>query len=211
MLVLHRDRDQPAPTLSFSCPVQQHVDVLYEELFGMQALRFNLELDVEDGVGDQRVEWTLTWKGQQQKQGAWHVPRRQQKWRGGSHSCNGFDETVPEGTIADLGFNDVWRHLNSVHEDTPLHFLIYGGDQIYVDFIFEDVRSQRLWCLRKDYAGVGSSPLSLPFTTPTQVPFLHRWLKMDWTNRWTHEFSEANSRICAEVCAAIAPRFLRPC
>jgi hypothetical protein len=49
-----------------------------------------------------------------------------------------------------------------------MHLLIWGGDQIYIDFIFED------------------------------IPFLQRWLKFDWDTKWHHEFSEETSRHVAE-------------
>lgn len=80
----------------------------------------------------------------------------------------GFDETVPQETVELLGFDNVWKHLTSVHKETPMHLLIWGGDQIYIDFIFED------------------------------IPFLKRWLKFDWDTKWSHEFSEETSRQVAE-------------
>lgn len=80
----------------------------------------------------------------------------------------GFDESVPQETVELLGFDNVWKHLNSVHKESPMHLLIWGGDQIYIDFIFED------------------------------IPFLKRWLKFDWDTKWKHEFSEETSRYVGE-------------
>lgn len=158
----------PTPILSFDYDVQQETTVLYEDVFGMVALRFDLTLPIPDGFGDQAVRWSVEFGGEPPASNTFHIPKWDQKWRGGFHSCNGFDETVPQETVELLGFENVWRHLNSVHRETPMHLLIWGGDQIYIDFIFAD------------------------------IPFLKRWLKFDWDRKWSHEFSEETSRQVAE-------------
>jgi hypothetical protein len=101
----------------------------------MTALRYNINTTIGEGIGDDKIAWTLTWENttngdRRQDKGLFHIPRWDQKWRGGSFSCNGFDMTVPEGTVKDLGYDNVWRHLNSVHSESPLHILIWGGDQV---------------------------------------------------------------------------------
>lgn len=112
----------------------QDVDVLYEDVFGMTALRYNLSTKIEDGTGDQKISWKLSRKGAKKGtlecEGFFHIARWEQRWRGGFFSCNGFDMTVPEGTVKDLGFDNVWKHLNSVHKESPFHILIWGGDQV---------------------------------------------------------------------------------
>lgn len=47
-----------------------------------------------------------------------------------------------------------------MHERSPLHLLVWGGDQSYNDFVLED------------------------------VPFLRDWTQMPWDQRWTYEFDE---------------------
>ena len=120
--------------MSFDCEFAQDVDVLYEDVFGMTALRYNLSTKIEDGTGDQKITWKLSWKGSKKGalecEGSFHIARWEQRWRGGFFSCNGFDMTVPEGTVKDLGFDNVWKHLNSVHKESPFHILIWGGDQV---------------------------------------------------------------------------------
>lgn len=101
----------------------------------MTALRYNINTMIEDGTGDVKVGWTLNWDGsdaqkEHQNTGLFNIPRWDQKWRGGFFSCNGFDMTVPEGTVKDLGFDNVWKHLNSIHNESPFHILVWGGDQV---------------------------------------------------------------------------------
>jgi hypothetical protein len=96
----------------------------------MTALRYDISTFIEDGMGDEKIGWTLSWQDSHKSNGAFRIPRWEQKWRGGFFSCNGFDMTVPEGTVKDLGFDNVWKHLNSVHDETPFHILIWGGDQV---------------------------------------------------------------------------------
>src|SRR5579862_3534147 len=101
----------------------------------MTALRYNISTKIPDGTGDEKIGWSLDWHGKEtgkdfQNTGQFHIPKWEQKWRGGFFSCNGFDMTVPEGTVKDFGFDNVWKHLNSVHKESPLHLLIWGGDQV---------------------------------------------------------------------------------
>lgn len=101
----------------------------------MTALRYNINTQIPDGTGDEKIGWNMVWDGKEKGKeyhntGVFHIARWDQKWRGGFFSCNGFDMTVPEGTVKDLGFDNVWKHLNSVHKETPLHILIWGGDQV---------------------------------------------------------------------------------
>lgn len=123
------------PKLSFDKEFNQDCDVLWEDIFGMTALRYNINTMIEDGTGDVKVGWTLNWDGsdaqkEHQNTGLFNIPRWNQKWRGGFFSCNGFDMTVPEGKVKDLGFDNVWKHLNSVHNESPFHILVWGGDQV---------------------------------------------------------------------------------
>jgi hypothetical protein len=116
--------------LSFDHEFEIDCEVLYQDIFGMTALRYNISTIIEDGTGDEKIGWTLTWQNGHESKSAFRIPRWEQKWRGGFFSCNGFDMTVPEGTVKDLGFDNVWKHLNSVHDETPFHILVWGGDQV---------------------------------------------------------------------------------
>jgi hypothetical protein len=102
----------------------------------MTALRYNISTKIEDGVGDQRINWSLTWQNAKRalhdNAGRFFIARWDQKWRGGFFSCNGFDMYVPEASAKDLGFDNVWKHLNSINDLAPLHTLIWGGDQVRI-------------------------------------------------------------------------------
>ncbi|KAL8292292.1 hypothetical protein RQP46_001758 [Phenoliferia psychrophenolica] len=168
-LVLHR-KDLPTPRLSWDHPLanEDEPDVLYENIFNFVATRHQLAFKIPEGVGYERIGWTLVKDGgREEETGAFHIPKWDAPWRGAFFSCNGFDETVTEGVVKDFGFDNVWKHLNSVHDETPLNLMIWGGDQIYIDFIFKD------------------------------IPFLKRWVEMEWEHKWTHEFSAETSMYCA--------------
>ena len=156
------------PEMSFKYDVHQRSTILYDDIFGMVAIRLDLSMPIPNGFGDERIEWELKYNGKVREKNVFYIPHWDQKIRGCFFSCNGFDETVPQETVELLGFDNVWKHLNSVHDESPMHFSVWGGDQIYIDFIFAD------------------------------IPFLTRWLKFDWEHKWKHEFSEETSRQVAE-------------
>ncbi|KAI5480135.1 hypothetical protein MNV49_001795 [Pseudohyphozyma bogoriensis] len=171
-LVFHR-KECPAPKLSFDRDLfdtqsdEAKPDTLMEDVFGFVAVRHQLSFKMSDGTGDDKITWTL--EGQDEKEaGSFVIPHWDQAWRGGFFSCGGFDGYVPEGVVKEFGFDSVWRHMNSVHEQTPFHLMVYGGDQIYIDNIFED------------------------------IPFLKRWIEMPFEGvKWKHEFSEETAKYCA--------------
>jgi hypothetical protein len=141
------------PKLDYNC------EILYDNICHMRAYRINISIELRDGEGDDEIRWKIDW-GDHSTDGLFRIARYNQKWRGGFFSCNGFDATVPEQTKSDLTFGDVWEHLNSIHNETPLHILLWGGDQTYIDFIFED------------------------------VPYLKDWVDMEWNEKWTCDFRD---------------------
>jgi hypothetical protein len=84
-LILHRGG--PTPTLTFRTAVQQDVVTLYEDIWGMTAIRVDLAIPIPDGKGDERIDWKLEWPSWKPKEGAFHIPRWEQRWRGGFFSC----------------------------------------------------------------------------------------------------------------------------
>ncbi|CAF0772633.1 unnamed protein product [Rotaria sordida] len=147
------------PKIEFFCEpkVDYNYEILYENLFNMRIYRINISIELRDGEGDDKICWKINW-GNYSTDGLFHIARYHQKWRGGFFSCNGFDSTVPEQIQSDLKHGNVWEHLNSVHDETPLHILLWGGDQNYIDFIFED------------------------------IPYLQDWVNMEWNKKWTSDF-----------------------
>ena len=53
----------PRPKLWFDTEFTQDCDVLYDVVFGITAVRYNINTIIEDGTGDVKVGWTLTWEG----------------------------------------------------------------------------------------------------------------------------------------------------
>ncbi|CAF1130657.1 unnamed protein product [Adineta ricciae] len=151
----------PRPKMEFTSDVKvdYNWEVLYENIFDFSAYRINISIELRPGEGDDKVTWEVDW-GEQTTNGSFLIARCDQNWRGGFFSCNGFDSSVPERVASDLTYSNVWNHLLSVHEETPLHLLIWGGDQNYIDFIFED------------------------------IPFLRAWVNMDWNEKWITDFRD---------------------
>ncbi|CAF1179193.1 unnamed protein product [Rotaria sordida] len=149
------------PNIEFICDtkVDYNWEILYENIFDLCAYRVNIFIKLRSGEGDDKIIWKIDW-GDKKTDGSFLIARLDQKWRGGFFSCNGFDAYVPKQVASNLTYSNVWNHLLSIHEETPLHLLLWGGDQNYIDFIFDD------------------------------VPFLRAWINMEWNERWTTDFRD---------------------
>ncbi|CAF4338988.1 unnamed protein product, partial [Rotaria sordida] len=128
-------------------------------IFNLCAYRVNIFIELRPGEGDDKIIWKIDW-GDEKTDGSFLIARLDQKWRGGFFSCNEFDAYVPEHIASNLTYSNVWNHLISIHEETPLHLLLWGGDQNYIDFIFDD------------------------------IPFLYAWRNMEWNARWSTDFRD---------------------
>lgn len=155
----HVSLDRPKVEFISEAKIDYSYEVLYENLFDMRAYRINLHVELRLGDDDDKIRWIIDW-GDHSSDGVFYIAQYNQKWRGGFFSCNGFDSGVSKPVIDDFNYENVWNHLHSIHKETPLHILLWGGDQIYIDFIFED------------------------------IPFLRDWINMEWDQRWTYDFSE---------------------
>ncbi|CAF1165445.1 unnamed protein product [Rotaria sp. Silwood1] len=166
-ILIFRHVSYGQPSIDFNAKVKVDLDweFLYEDLFDMRAYRINLNIDLPQGKGDEKICWTIDW-GDYITNGMFHIAQYDQKWRGAFFSCNGFDATVSKEVALGLTYNSVWNHLLSVHEKTPFHLLVWGGDQNYNDFVLED------------------------------IPFLQAWSRMAWEQKWTCEIpKEAKQEI----------------
>ncbi|CAF3823060.1 unnamed protein product [Adineta steineri] len=149
------------PNIEFICDVNvdYNWEILYENIYDLCAYRVNIYIELRPGEGEDKIIWKIDW-GNETTDGSFLIARCDQKWRGGFFSCNGFDAYVPERVAENLTYSNVWNHLLSIHEENPLHLLIWGGDQNYIDFIFED------------------------------IPFLRAWLNMEWNEKWTTDYRD---------------------
>jgi hypothetical protein len=159
LIFRHVSFDQPKIKFISDAKVNYNWEILYENIFELRAYRVNLFIEIRSGEGEDKIIWEIDW-GDKKTDGSFYIARRDQKWRGGFFSCNGFDAYVPEQVVSNLTYSNVWNHLLSIHEETPLHLLLWGGDQNYIDFIFED------------------------------VPFLRAWINMEWNEKWTTDFRD---------------------
>ena len=159
--LIFRDISFDQPKIEFTCDVRVDYrwEILYENLFHLRAYRIHLFIELLPGEGDDKICWNINW-GDKQTNGSFLIARADQNWRGGFFSCNGFDAYVPEEVASNLTYANVWNHLLSIHNQTPFHLLLWGGDQNYIDFIFED------------------------------IPFLRAWVNMQWNEKWTTDFRD---------------------
>jgi hypothetical protein len=158
-VLIFRDVSFDQPKMEFICDakVDYNWEILYENLFNLRAYRVNLFIELRSGEGNDKVIWKIDW-GDKKTDGLFLIARHNQKWRGGFFSCNGFGVAVSKKIPSNMTYSNVWDHLLSVHEETPLHLLLWGGDQNYIDFIFQD------------------------------IPYLRDWVNMEWNEKWTCDF-----------------------
>ncbi|CAF2510873.1 unnamed protein product [Rotaria sp. Silwood2] len=157
LIFRHVSFDQPKIEFICDTKVDYKWEILYENLFNLRAYRVNLLIELRAGEGDDKVIWKIDW-GDKKTDGSFIIARCDQKWRGGFFSCNGFGVAVSKQVPLNMTYSNVWNHLLSVHEETPLHILLWGGDQNYIDFIFQD------------------------------IPYLREWVNMEWNEKWTCDF-----------------------
>ncbi|CAF1242428.1 unnamed protein product [Adineta steineri] len=159
LIFRHISFNQPDIVFIGDVKIDYNWEILYDNIFDLRAYRINLFIELKEGEGDDMIQWKIDW-GDKITNGSFIIARCDQKWRGGFFSCNGFDAYVPEEVATNLTYSDVWNHLLSIHDETPLHLLLWGGDQNYIDFIFDD------------------------------IPFLRAWRNMAWNARWTTDFRD---------------------
>ncbi|CAF1272490.1 unnamed protein product [Adineta steineri] len=159
LIFRHISFNQPDIVFIGDVKIDYNWEILYDNIFDLRAYRINLFIELKEGEGDDMIQWKIDW-GDKITNGSFIIARCDQKWRGGFFSCNGFDAYVPEEVASNLTYSDVWNHLLSIHDETPLHLLLWGGDQNYIDFMFDD------------------------------IPFLRAWRNMAWNARWTTDFRD---------------------
>ena len=75
--------------------VDYNWEILYENIFNLRAYRVNLFIELRPGEGDDEIIWKIDWGDKKPDGIIFIIARRDQKWRGGFFSCNGFDAYVP--------------------------------------------------------------------------------------------------------------------
>ncbi|CAF3599539.1 unnamed protein product [Rotaria sp. Silwood1] len=144
LIFRHVSYDQPTIEFTTTVKIDYDWETLYENIFDMRAYRINLNIELPQGTGDEKIGWIINW-GDKTTNGLFHIAQYDQKWRGAFFSCNGFDATVSKEVALGLTYNTVWNHLLSCHDENPFHLLIWGGDQNYNDFVIDDVPFLQDW------------------------------------------------------------------
>ncbi|CAF1083207.1 unnamed protein product [Rotaria sp. Silwood1] len=163
LIFRHVTYDRPNIEFTSEAKLDYDWEILYDNIFDMRAYRINLYIELRNSNDDEKICWKIDW-GDYSTNGLFYIAQYDQKWRGAFFSCNGFDIAMSKQVISDMTYSTVWNHLHSVHEKTPLHLLLWGGDQVYHDGIFED------------------------------VPFLKVWCEMKWDQKWTVEFDNESKK-----------------
>ena len=144
LIFQHVSFDQPKIEFTSETKIDYDWEILYENVFNMRAYRINLTIALPPGEGDEKILWQIDWD-EFSSNGSFYIARYDQKWRGGFFSCNGYDATTPKEQALVSNYDNVWNHLHSIHEKSPLHILLWGGDQSYNDFVIEDVSYLQDW------------------------------------------------------------------
>ncbi|BDA46401.1 Uncharacterized protein YGR266W [Coccomyxa sp. Obi] len=102
--------------------------------------RFDVSTSLSDSP--RRVEYALDAEGLD-KTARYPValPSKDQGWNWGYHSCNGLSAGADVKKWAEP---ELWKDVLAVHQKTPMHALVGGGDQIYND-AFWSMPSMKAW------------------------------------------------------------------
>jgi hypothetical protein len=102
---------------------------------GRSLWRYDFSLPQDGGRGSEYRIGHQSWRV--------HVPAGEGSLRLAFTACNGSEQG---NTWEDLRTrNERWMHLAAVHADRPFHLLLQGGDQLYADPIWRDVRALAAW------------------------------------------------------------------
>jgi len=136
LVILHQEVTTTAPTLKLM-DLGKEVSVEAMHIFhfdGFNFWRFDLEFTL--GTDERGVKYHVEYAGGKKTQGfAFALPGKDQQWRWGFHSCNGFHEHEVEEEYG--GIQPLWVDVLARHKAKPMHVLVGGGDQLYNDHVWE--------------------------------------------------------------------------
>lgn len=94
--------------------------------------------DMAVPLGSDRVDYTLA-----DFTGSFHVPASGQTPRLAYGSCNGFSDPKLMKQVDRK--NDRWEHMARLHAQQPFHLLLLGGDQVYSDEMWKQLKMLENW------------------------------------------------------------------
>ncbi|KAG9120002.1 hypothetical protein FRC07_004685, partial [Ceratobasidium sp. 392] len=150
--------------------------------------RFNMDLALGDDEREVKYSVKLPRHdtGDKIERSFW-VPKIGQTFRIMFHSCNGF---VP-GADKEVNGLALWNDVLRLHEKSPLHVMIGGGDQIYSDGITEPHAPLYPWA--QELSPRKRSKIPFPLELRNKVDDWYFQHHCDWFN--ASPFREANSQI----------------
>ncbi|QRV94715.1 transcription factor btf3 [Ceratobasidium sp. AG-Ba] len=147
-------------------------------------------MDLALGNDERQVKYSITLprhKGGDKIERSFWVPKIGQTFRIMFHSCNGF---VP-GADKQVNGLALWNDVLRLHEKSPLHVMIGGGDQIYSDGIMEPHAPLYPW--GQELSPRKRAKIPFPLELRDKVDDWYFQHHCDWFN--ASPFREANSQI----------------
>ncbi|KAG8710246.1 hypothetical protein FRC08_017423 [Ceratobasidium sp. 394] len=150
--------------------------------------RFNINVALGDDEREVKysVELPRQRGGDKIERSFW-LPKIGQTFRIMFHSCNGF---VP-GAEKQVNGLALWNDVLRLHEKSPLHVMIGGGDQIYSDGVTEPHAPLYPWA--QELSPRKRSKIPFPLELRDKVDDWYFQHHCDWFN--ASPFREANSQI----------------
>lgn len=137
----------------------------------MQAWR----IDFRTSPADSATRYDYTVAG---SSGSFVVPAAKDMPRLAYGSCNGFSDDKLMKQVAD--HNERWRHLAGRHAAEPYHLLLLGGDQVYSDAMWKQVKALAAWLelpAAKRYSAAFTRDMARQLDSYFCQMYLERWRK----------------------------------
>ncbi|CAE6462194.1 unnamed protein product, partial [Rhizoctonia solani] len=149
-------------------------------------------IDLETALGEEEreVHYSIVLAGHRKQdkiERAFWVPKIGQTFRIMFFSCNGF---VP-GAEKQVNGLALWNDVLRLHEKSPLHVMIGGGDQIYSDGVTEPHAPLEPWA--QELSPRKRSKIPFPIELRDKVDDWYFQHHCDWFN--ASPFREANAQI----------------
>ncbi|CAE6501287.1 unnamed protein product, partial [Rhizoctonia solani] len=149
-------------------------------------------IDLETALGEEEreVHYSITLAGHREQdkiERSFWVPKIGQTFRIMFFSCNGF---VP-GAEKQVNGLALWNDVLRLHEKSPLHVMIGGGDQIYSDGVTEPHAPLQPWA--QELSPRKRSKIPFPVELRDKVDDWYFQHHCDWFN--ASPFREANAQI----------------
>ncbi|KNE66210.1 hypothetical protein AMAG_19363 [Allomyces macrogynus ATCC 38327] len=139
IMVIVKPGHTEAPAIRISAGRPRAQPILLDTYAEHRFWRFDIEVPLTPY--EQHVSYAVN-SGVDQ---VFHIPGREENYRWAFFSCNGFSTDVDFPTREQLnGIKPLWTDVMREHAAKPFHAMVGGGDQVYMDTIF-DVPALKEW------------------------------------------------------------------